>query len=215
LIQDLLNICTEALEAPVEIEFAMNFNPHRFGFLQVRSMIIPTDDTHVSPDELVGTDVLVGASVLGNGTVEDIVDVVYVKPESFDLKHTLAIAPELEAFNKKFLAQGRSYLLIVLGRLGTTDPWLGIPIIWSRISAASVVVEATRENVRVELSQGSHYFHNIINLGSNTSPCRSRAGIMSIGIGSTGVVERLALFVISKSGRSHQSDDAAALCIIR
>jgi len=180
LIQDLLNICTEALEAPVEIEFAMNFNPHRFGFLQVRSMIIPTDDTHVSPDELVGTDVLVGCDhVLGNGTVVDIVDVVYAKPESFDLKHTLAIAPELENFNKKFLAQGKSYLLIVLGRLGTTDPWLGIPIIWSRISAASVVVEATRENVRVELSQGSHYFHNIINLGIKyfTLPFTSRYNV--------------------------------------
>ena len=177
LIQDLLNICTQALGTPVEIEFAMNFNPHRFGFLQVRSMIVPTDDTRVSADELVGTGVLVGCDhVLGNGMVDDIVDVVYVKPDSFDLKHTLSIAPELELFNKKFLAQGRSYLLIVLGRLGTTDPWLGIPIIWSRISAASVVVEATRENVRVELSQGSHYFHNIINLGIKyfTLPFTSR-----------------------------------------
>ncbi|OGO24923.1 MAG: hypothetical protein A2Y54_03310 [Chloroflexi bacterium RBG_16_51_16] len=177
LIQDLLNICTQALGTPVEIEFAMNFNPHRFGFLQVRSMIVPTDDTRVSADELVGTGVLVGCDhVLGNGMVDDIVDVVYVKPDSFDLKHTLSIAPELELFNKKFLALGRSYLLIVLGRLGTTDPWLGIPIIWSRISAASVVVEATRENVRVELSQGSHYFHNIINLGIKyfTLPFTSR-----------------------------------------
>jgi hypothetical protein len=28
-----------------------------------------------------------------------------------------------------------------------------------------VIVEAAQENVRVEPSQGSHYFHNIINLG--------------------------------------------------
>ncbi len=180
LIKDLLDICTQALGTPVEIEFAMNFNPHRFGFLQVRSMIVPTDDTKVSVDELLGKDVLVGCDhVLGNGMVEDIEDVVYVKPDSFDLKHTLSIAPELEKFNKKFLTRGRSYLLIVLGRLGTTDPWLGIPIIWSRISAASVVVEATRENVRVELSQGSHYFHNIINLGIKyfTLPFTSRYNV--------------------------------------
>ena len=166
LIQELLKVCAHALGTPVEIEFAMTFNPHRFGFLQVRSMLVPTDEIHVSRDELSGKDVLVGCDrVLGNGTVEDIVDILYVKPETFDLKHTLAIAPELEMFNKKFLAAGKSYLLIVLGRLGTTDPWLGIPILWSRISAAGVVVEATQENVRVELSQGSHYFHNIINLG--------------------------------------------------
>ena len=56
-------------------------------------------------------------------------------------------------------------MLIVLGRLGTTDPWLGIPINWGKISGAKAVVEATQTNVRVELSQGSHYFHNIISLG--------------------------------------------------
>ena len=166
LVLELLRVCGEALGGPVEIEFAMTFDPHRFGFLQVRSMLVPTGETDVSPEELSGDEVLIGCDrALGNGTVNDIIDILYVKPESFDLKHTLAIAPELEHFNRKMLEAGRNYLLIVLGRLGTTDPWLGIPIIWSRISAANVVVEATQENARVELSQGSHYFHNIINLG--------------------------------------------------
>ncbi len=54
---------------------------------------------------------------------------------------------------------------IVLGRLGTTDPWLGIPASWGQVCGAKVVVEVAQENVNVELSQGSHYFHNIINLG--------------------------------------------------
>jgi len=54
---------------------------------------------------------------------------------------------------------------VVFGRLGTEDPWLGIPVTWGQICGASVIVEATLPNVRVELSQGSHYFHNIINLG--------------------------------------------------
>jgi hypothetical protein len=44
----------------------------------------------------------------------------------------------------------------------------GHTVNWGQICAASVILEATRENVRVELSQGSHYFHNIINLGVNT-----------------------------------------------
>ncbi len=166
LILELLKACESALGTPVEIEFAMTFNPHRFGFLQVRSMLAPTDEVQVPIEELSGDNVLVGCEhALGNGALDDICDILYVKPENFDLKHTLSIAPELEAFNKELLAEGRSYLLIVLGRLGTTDPWLGIPIIWGRISGAKVVVEATQENARVELSQGSHYFHNIINLG--------------------------------------------------
>ena len=57
-----------------------------------------------------------------------------------------------------------AYLLIVFGRLGTTDPWLGIPAKWGQVSGAKVIVEATKENIKVELSQGSHFFHNIINL---------------------------------------------------
>jgi hypothetical protein len=65
----------------------------------------------------------------------------------------------------------RPYMLIVFGRLGTLDPWLGIPVTWGQISGARVIVEAAQENVRVEPSQGSHYFHNIINLGSSTSLC--------------------------------------------
>jgi len=104
-------------------------------------------------------------TVLGNGTVEDIKDIVYVIPQKFDLKNTRAIADELEKHNHVLLEEKRPYVLIVFGRLGTLDPWLGIPVAWGQICGASVIVEATQENVRVELSQGSHYFHNIINLG--------------------------------------------------
>jgi hypothetical protein len=166
LIKSLLSICEHSLGTPVEIEFAMTFNPHRFGFLQVRAMAIPTDVIHVSETELEGENVFVSSEgVLGNGAVENIKDVVYVKPESFDLKHTKSIVPDLESFNDKLLEADIPYLLIVFGRLGTTDPWLGIPVQWGQVCGAKVIVEATLENVRVELSQGAHYFHNMINLG--------------------------------------------------
>jgi hypothetical protein len=166
LMKSLLSICEQSLGTPVEIEFAMTFNPHRFGFLQVRAMAIPTDVVHVSEAELEGENVVVSSdSVLGNGIVENIKDVVYIKPESFELKNTKAIVPDLEQFNDKLLGAGLPYLLIVFGRLGTADPWLGIPVQWGQICGAKVIVEATLANVRVELSQGAHYFHNMINLG--------------------------------------------------
>jgi len=166
LMKSLLSICEQSLGTPVEIEFAVTFHPHRFGFLQVRAMAVPTDVIHVSEAELEGENVFVSSEgVLGNGAVENIKDVVYVKPESFDLKHTKSIVPELESFNDKLLEADIPYLLIVFGRLGTTDPWLGIPVQWGQVCGAKVIVEATLENVRVELSQGAHYFHNMINLG--------------------------------------------------
>ncbi len=166
LIKSILSTCEQAFGTPVEIEFAMTFNPHRFGLVQVRAMAIPSDVVQVSEQEFSGEDVL-GASenVLGNGAVEDIQDVVFVKPESFDLKHTKLIVPELDYFNSQLLGSGTPYVLIVFGRLGTIDPWLGIPVQWGQVCGAKVIVEATLDKVRVELSQGSHYFHNMINLG--------------------------------------------------
>jgi len=166
LMKSILTICEQSLGTPVEIEFAMTFNPHRFGFLQVRAMAIPTEVVHVSEAEMEGEKVVISSDgVLGNGIVDNIKDVVYVKPECFELKNTKAIVPELEEFNDKLLGAGLPYLLIVFGRLGTTDPWLGIPVQWGQVCGAKVIVEATLENVRVELSQGAHYFHNMINLG--------------------------------------------------
>lgn len=166
LILDLLARCEQSLGCPVEIEFAMTFDPHRFGFLQVRPMVIPNGGLRLTHEDLQQPGLVVASeAVLGNGMRDDIQDVVYVIPEAFHLKNTRQTADELAAHNQRLLAEKRPYVLIVFGRLGTLDPWLGIPLAWGQICGAKVIVEATQENVRIELSQGSHYFHNIINLG--------------------------------------------------
>jgi hypothetical protein len=166
LIKSLLVCCEKLLNAPVEIEFAMTFNPPRLGFLQVRPLVVPIEDFSVQEIELDAENILVASeTVLGHGIEDRIEDVVYVRPDSFELKHTSSIVPELEERNNILLEMQRPYLLIVFGRLGTLDPWLGIPVNWGQICGAKAIIEATQSNVRVELSQGSHYFHNIINMG--------------------------------------------------
>ena len=166
LINDLLRKCEAAFNSPVEIEFAMTFDPNRFGFLQVRQMVLPSGDQQVSLANLDGENILLASqSVLGNGVIDTIQDIVYVRPEHFDFSHTKQIANELEIINNQLLSEDRPYLLIVFGRLGTFDPWLGVPVSWGQICGAKVIVEASQENVKVEMSQGTHYFHNIINLG--------------------------------------------------
>lgn len=166
LIKQMLSSCEASLGCPVEIEFAMTFDPPRFGFLQVRPLVVPNEEQQITDEEMATFSNLAASdSVLGNGIIEGIKDIVYVIPEKFDLKNTRLIANELEKHNQRLLQESKSYLLIVFGRLGTEDPWLGIPVTWGQICGASVIIEATQQNVRVELSQGSHYFHNIINLG--------------------------------------------------
>jgi hypothetical protein len=161
----LMSICEQAFETSVEIEFAMTFNPNKFAFLQVRSMVVPEDKVEITSEEMTGQDVLLASdTAFGNGVNETIRDIVYVKPENFELRHTRMAVSDLEKMNKKLIESGNPYLLVVFGRLGTADPWLGIPIPWRQINGAKAIVEATKDDIKVELSQGSHFFHNIINL---------------------------------------------------
>ena len=48
-----------------------------------------------------------------------------------------------------------------MGRWGSTDSWLGIPVAWDQISGARVIVESGFRDFRVVPSQGSHFFQNL------------------------------------------------------
>jgi hypothetical protein len=67
----------------------------------------------------------------------------------------------LESINRELRDQKRPFLLIGFGRWGSSHPSLGIPVDWSQISGARAIVEATLPEMNVELSQGSHFFHNL------------------------------------------------------
>lgn len=163
LIKSLLALCQNAAGAPVEIEFAITLKPPaRFGFLQVRPMVVSQEEVEISAEEMRGANVLAASEkALGNGIYESIRDVVYVRPERFESRFTPRIVQELEQINKKLVAEKRPYLLIGFGRWGSSDPWLGIPVEWGQVAGAKAIVEAMLENMNVELSQGSHFFHNL------------------------------------------------------
>jgi len=166
LVHSFLQLCEEKLNNPVEIEFAMTFNPNRMGFLQVRPMVVSSDEVELNHGDLIQDNVLLASEhVLGNGHINDIKDIVYVNPDHFDLGKSRQIARELERVNQILLSDDRPYLLIVFGRLGSSDPWLGIPANWGQISGVKTIVEATQEGINIEMSQGSHFFHNLTSLG--------------------------------------------------
>ncbi len=161
-IRSLLSLSQQSLGTPVEIEFAATFNPHRFGFLQVRPMVVPGDKIDIAEEELKGENVLLASeNVLGNGIIETIRDIVYVKPQEFEAQYSPRIALELETVNRGLLEKERPYVLIGFGRWGSSDPWGGIPVEWGQVCGAKVIVEATRPTMNFELSQGSHFFHNL------------------------------------------------------
>jgi len=101
------------------------------------------------------------SSVLGNGRVDDLRDLVVVDYHRFERARSREVAEVLARINARLQAEGRHYLLIGVGRWGSTDPFLGIPVTWSQIAGARVIVEAGFKDFKVTPSQGTHFFQNI------------------------------------------------------
>jgi hypothetical protein len=170
LVAQLLQLAEKTVGAKVEIEFALTFKMDRgerarvrFGFLQVRPITVAEQLVDVSVEDLSDPHVIVASDmVMGNGFDDDVQDVVFVRPEHFSPLDTPIIAKQLEGINRTLTAEGRSYLLIGFGRWGSSHTTLGIPVDWSQISGACAIVEATLPQMNVEMSQGSHFFHNLM-----------------------------------------------------
>jgi hypothetical protein len=167
LLKELLKLCQDMLETMVEIEFALTLDddkgiPARFGFLQVRPMVVSEEKVNLSLAELAGENVLLASeSALGNGVLNSIQDVVFIKPDRFNVQHSEEIACQLERINHRLVTASCPYLLIGFGRWGTSDPQAGIPVNFGQISGAKVIVESALPETNSMLSQGSHFFHNI------------------------------------------------------
>ena len=160
----------EGMKRPVEIEFACNLNDDRTGELYLLQMRPIVDSKQVLDDDLLSVDdsrcLLRSHNSLGHGISEDVVDVVYIKTDdNFTAANNPRIADEVERVNRKFIDSGKNYVLVGPGRWGSSDYWLGIPVKWSHISAARVIVEAGLANYRVDPSQGTHFFQNLTSFG--------------------------------------------------
>ena len=174
-VKALLKAAEHAADAKVEIEFAITLQggslepvKARLGFLQLRPMVVSDQLVEVTAEDLSNTRAIVASDmVMGNGIADDIQDVVFVRPECFSPAETLAIALQLERINQELQAQHRRFLLIGFGRWGSSHPSLGIPVDWSQISGARAIVEATLQGMNVELSQGSHFVHNLSSFGAS------------------------------------------------
>ena len=164
----------EAMQRPVEIEFAGTLRPAsddrgrrgQMYWLQIRPIIDRRELVDDSCTDAPDVDLLLrSASALGNGTVDDIHCVVYVRPDTFDSACNVEVAARLRAINDEFAARGEHYILIGPGRWGSSDSALGIPVAWTDIASARLIVEASQSGYRIEPSQGTHFFQNLTSLG--------------------------------------------------
>jgi len=162
----LLGLGTWGMGSPVEIEFAVNLSVlenhlKEFAMLQMRPLVISKELDELKIDFKQNELICQSSQVLGNGATDGIYDLVMVDNDKFERAKSRDVAIEISKLNSKLLSENKPYILIGLGRWGSLDPWLGIPVTWDQISGAAAIVESGFKDFEVEPSQGSHFFQNI------------------------------------------------------
>jgi CheY-like chemotaxis protein len=166
-LEELLELGSLGTSSPVEIEFAGNVAPTNgeqpeFAVLQMRPLALSSEGEELEIGDVLSSQLICRSnSVLGNGSVTDVRDVVLVEHEKFDRARSREVSEHVARFNAELQKRATPYLLIGVGRWGSTDPYLGIPVAWSQIAGARVIVEAGFRDFKVTPSQGTHFFQNL------------------------------------------------------
>ena len=171
IMNDLLEAGKKSMGSPVEIEFAVNFDPEGkkppvFAIIQIRPLVVSQENLQIELDEenIRKKDIFLKSNKsLGHGIMKEIRDIVYVPPKTFDSSKTIEIAREIGEINKSLV--NSQYILIGPGRWGTQDRWLGMPVFWSEISNVKILVETALKDFNIKPTQGTHFFQNIISKG--------------------------------------------------
>ncbi len=167
ILQMLFSYGTWGMGTQIEIEFAVNLSVPKgelieFAMLQMRPMVMTRESAYIEFSETESEKILcISDKVLGDGIIDNLYDIILVDKEKYDRARSKDVAAEITILNTKLLKEQKQYILIGVGRWGSLDPWLGIPVTWDQISGASVIVESGFKDFNVEPSQGSHFFHNI------------------------------------------------------
>jgi hypothetical protein len=167
LLDELLQFGKEGTSTQVEIEFAVNLSvpvgaPAEFGFLQMRPLALTREQEELEIGHVLASQLVCrSAQVMGNGKISDIRDLVVVDYHRFDRLRSREVVQEVARLNAELQRERLPYLLIGVGRWGSSSSHLGIPVSWNQISGARVIVEAGFRDFKVTPSQGTHFFQNI------------------------------------------------------
>lgn len=160
-----------AYRHPLEIEFALNLPADgegwRLNLLQCRPMQVRGGDGLTAAEPPGGARALLQAqgALIGPSRVIQPDRLVWIDPARYGastLEQRGAIARLVGRINQ--LSAGRTLALFGPGRWGSSDPWLGVPVVFAEINhvAALCEVVAMREGLVPEVSLGTHFLHELI-----------------------------------------------------
>lgn len=180
IVSQLLELCVQGTSGAVEIEFAARLggvHGREFAVLQLRPIAHARELVHIEIGEIDPQHLVCASpSVLGHGRVTGLQDVVVVDFHRFDRARSQDVALAVARFNALLTARRTPYVLIGVGRWGSREPLLGIPVTWDQISGARVIVESGFRDFRVAPSQGTHFFQNLTSTGTGYFTVNAEAG---------------------------------------
>jgi hypothetical protein len=164
----LLDVFNQAMGSPVEMEFALDLHSAKHPLLyllQIKPLIRNEYNIDMEEENIDPAHILLQANQgVGNGKLSHVRDVLFVDTSTFDRTKTEEIAEEIKHINEKMVAENRDYVLIGPGRWGTRDKFTGIPVEWSDITKAKVIIEQGLPDFPLDASLGSHFFHNVTSM---------------------------------------------------
>jgi hypothetical protein len=164
-------------QGPVELEYALDEAPDGTGptlyLLQLKRLRRPGATSGMDFDSLWADSTVDGCNgciirsdqAMGEGKVTGITDIIWLDHGRFDRSRTMEAAEEVTALDRQLRSEGRTCILIGPGRWGSRDPWLGVPVDYSQITSAAVIVETGMPGIAVDFSFGSHFMRNVSGRG--------------------------------------------------
>jgi len=148
---------------PVDIEFTFETDDGCFSLVQARPLSSYEEYQRVEIPDLTGKTLILRAdTMVTNGTLEGIKNLVYVDHDAYRTtmdRH--AVAREIGRLNQELYPD--RYILVGPGRWGSSDPSRGVPVQYSEISGAALLVELgiSHHGFTPELSYGTHFFADL------------------------------------------------------
>lgn len=170
MMKEILKTLENAYEYPVDMEYTVNVGKDDsfvINLLQCRPLKVSITDEVIEMPEEENVYFHIKDSSMGRSRKEKINTICYVDPHKYYeypyAKKSL-IARVIGEVNNYCKQNNKNSMLITPGRIGTSSPELGVPVVFADISQFSAILEESYSEIGYmpELSFGSHMFQDLV-----------------------------------------------------
>lgn len=172
LMQKILKTLEMIYENPVDIEYAVNMDEDGelvINLLQCRPLYLGPEGEQVDLKTLKLKEVFFhitdsSMGVSGSRRIDVVVQIDPVLYYEYPYAKKYSVAAAVGMINRYYDGKGKNVMLLSPGRIGTSSPELGVPVVFGDISGFSEICEISdnRAGYMPELSYGSHMFQDLV-----------------------------------------------------